>query len=235
MSCAASGSACSGLAALLSLISLPNRGNLVGSLGDALSGWITWLVGAIVAFVVPALLLWWGWLAFRGQRPQHSWVRWTSALVLIVSACALIGLIKRGVETEVAMHWSGVIGCWLVTDDSMTLNLPRYIGVVGTTLLFSGLALVGLLLATDVLFMDVAKRIGALALRVWARIVTWLGIVWRGPCARCSYSPRTRRKSRRRKIRPSSVAAKCPSPTTRVLNSAEATIPTREPAPGRIR
>jgi S-DNA-T family DNA segregation ATPase FtsK/SpoIIIE len=164
-----------GVATLLSLVHLPGRGNLIGPLGAGISGLLTMIVGRPVAFCVPALLLWWGWLAFGGRRPQHSWVKYGGAVLLLISACALFGLPNLALEREAFLPWAGILGTFLVYDAPKALHLPRLLGVAGTGILFMGLGMAGLLLATDLQYSRVAARVSGLAVSVWERV--WTGAI----------------------------------------------------------
>ncbi|NUP90767.1 MAG: DNA translocase FtsK 4TM domain-containing protein, partial [Candidatus Sumerlaeia bacterium] len=155
-----------GLTVLLSLLVLPRHDNLVGSLGDRIAAGLTLLVGRPVAFTLPALLLWWALLSFKGRRPQHSWVKCGGAVLLMLSACALIGLATRHLPKEQSLEWAGVLGVFLAYDAPLALNLPRYLGVAGASLVFVAAAMAGLLIATGLLYTSLAGRVSA-----WLRAI----------------------------------------------------------------
>ncbi|MBN1475494.1 DNA translocase FtsK [Candidatus Sumerlaeota bacterium] len=168
-----------GLIAFLSLLSSVGGWRFAGSLGERLSGGLTLVVGKPVAFGLPVLLLWWGWLAFRGRHPGHSWVKYGGAVVLILACSALLGLTTRHLDKVACLEWSGILGVSLVYDAPLALNLPRYLGMAGSTVLFVAAAMAGLLLATDVLYTDVARRtlrmLGVALRGLWLLLAT----VWR--------------------------------------------------------
>jgi DNA segregation ATPase FtsK/SpoIIIE, S-DNA-T family len=174
-----------GLIAFLSLLASAGGWRFAGSLGEKLSGGLTLVVGRPVAFGLPVLLLWWGWLSFRGRQPGHSWVKYGGAVVLILASSALLGLTTRHLDKAACLDWSGILGVSLVYDAPLALNLPRYLGMAGSTVLFVAAAMVGLLLATDVLYTDVARRtlrmlgallrgFGLLLATVWRHVKVWL-------------------------------------------------------------
>lgn len=180
-----------GALALLALITFTiakPQGNWLGFLGYGISYGVKWAFG-LGAYLVPFYLFWWGKRLLRGQKPLHSGADHLYFLVLLSSTCILLSVFAEsfpdraeGFEDKVvaetiflqdpyprtlARYYLGGVPAYLVFSDIPFLNLRQILSSIGTTLIFTSLALVSFLLLTRVRLFSamahIAKAIFAVA------------------------------------------------------------------------
>ncbi|MBM3334538.1 DNA translocase FtsK 4TM domain-containing protein, partial [Candidatus Sumerlaeota bacterium] len=148
-----------GSVCFLALFSANKPSNLIGPSGAFLAKWLTFVVGRIVAYFVPSVLLLWGVSRFRGIGWTHPLFRIVGLLLVVVAGCGLLYQMgydlgrfssSQNERDYVSFQWSGVLGAFLVSSGG--LNIPRYIGTTGAYLAFGSLSAIGILLATNFLF-----------------------------------------------------------------------------------
>lgn len=117
--------------------------NLVSTFGAYLAYALFFLFGW-ATYVIPVVILWWGYKLFRHSPPYLSVPRAIGLFVLLLSCGSLIGLFTIHSET-VSFYRAGFLG--FIT--SKFIN--RYFGQVGGYILFITLILLSLALVTEIL------------------------------------------------------------------------------------
>ena len=163
---------------LLSLISFDvgdpgwsstGRNGSVGNAGGRAGAWfadVVFYLFGYVAYLVPALFAYSAWLLFRERNMEGapaflSLIRWSSFLVVLASACGIVGLhfaVSDG-SLPVGIRGGGVIGALL------SERLVEVASSLGATLLLLSLLLASLTLFTGISWLTVMDRVGEWTLR----------------------------------------------------------------------
>jgi S-DNA-T family DNA segregation ATPase FtsK/SpoIIIE len=147
------------LACLLAVFSANRTTNLIGPVGAYLARFLVFALGQAVAYVVPGILMVWGFTRFRGIVWSHALFKMIGLLLVVTAGCGLLAqagydlakLIPTQAERDfVSFNWGGAVGGFLVSVGG--IDLPLYLGQTGTYLTLSALLAIGILLATNFLF-----------------------------------------------------------------------------------
>ncbi len=142
-----------------------NSGGVVGAwLAD-----IGLLLFGFLAFGLPVMLAWWGWLILRGARDgvtgkAELWIRLAGFALIVVAGAALAHLHFSTSHPMVAAGGGGIIGA------TFGNALGSVAGELGSTLVFLALFLSGITLFTGLSWLRLTDRIGAVTLR----FVAWI-------------------------------------------------------------
>lgn len=146
--------------------------NAMGSTGAWLSDLFFSLFG-FSAYIIPAMLLYRGWLIFRDRYTPLTFdsvtvgMKVTGALLLVLGLTCLFSLSSAPNHEALPFGAGGIIG------RSMQDGLVPLISPSGTVLVMLALTLFGLTLFAEVSWLAVMDRVGALAL-VWsATTINW--------------------------------------------------------------
>lgn len=173
-----------GFLSLLSLLSFSVHhlsGNWLGFLGytAALIGEYAFGLGA---YLIPCYFIWWGARLLGAQKPQHAATEHLYFFILLSSLCILLSVFAESLPDRAAGFEDRVITDTIVVQspyphtivrynlggvpfyyifrDLPFANLQRILSTVGTTLIFSILALVSFLLLTRVRILSNLRLIG---------------------------------------------------------------------------
>jgi len=118
--------------------------NLVRMFGAYLSAALVFSIGRIPSFIIPFFVLWIGVSFFRQNPPYWSFYRGMGFLILIISACALVGLFYLRTET-LSFYRGGGLG-YLISR-----VVVKYFGEFGGYIVFLSLFLLSFALVTEIL------------------------------------------------------------------------------------
>lgn len=157
--------------------------NGLGAPGALIAGFLCMLAGQAshVLYVIPAI---WGVMLFRHRPLDRLPARLIGLMVLLASGALLLH-----VDVPAAHDYERVGG---TLGAFMTRYIHSYVGIIGSHVIGVTLALIGLLLSTDILFLRVFDRLRALAALLGR---TWLGL-WHGLQARAKRKQREREARR---------------------------------------
>ncbi len=164
------------LALLLSLSLISNgwEQRWIGAVGDAMAGSATFILGGMVAYVLPFLLLLAAIHAFKGRTPFHPVRKTLSGVLILLALCAMLSLryalSEEPEARELSLFSGGVVGTFLTSDDSYALNLAGLCGPMGAYLVCLVMLLLGVMLSTDFLFVPIIRRLVA---KGRARVKKW--------------------------------------------------------------
>lgn len=157
-----------GLFFLLSVLFARPDQTLFGSLGAAVQQAFVLFFGQIAAFVFPLLLLYWSFRAIQRNdiTIDRLMVKMAAIFVFIITFCAVLTLplCYQPDSKKKCLELGGMLGNFITSDSG--LMIPRYIGVVGSALLFSLFMIPALLVATDMLFYPFFK-FSAVKIKSW--------------------------------------------------------------------
>lgn len=178
-----------GALALLALITFTiakPHGNWLGFLGYGISYGVKWAFG-LGAYLVPCYFFWWGRRLIRGQKIVYFGADHLYFLVLLSSICILLSVFAesfpdRAVSFEdkvvtdtiflqdpyprtLSRYYLGGIPAYILFSDLPFVNLRQILSSIGTTLIFTSLALVSFLLLTRV---RIFYTIALIAKALWA-------------------------------------------------------------------
>jgi len=122
---------------------IPPR-NLLGIFGAYLGGAIVFLFGRPTSFILPALVLLFGFKYFRNDKPYLSIPRVIGLVVLLVSVGSLIGMFNLG-NAYIRFYISGYLGA--ISSNFIT----SYFGRVGGFIIFITFIILSLALVTEIL------------------------------------------------------------------------------------
>ncbi|MCC5875478.1 MAG: DNA translocase FtsK 4TM domain-containing protein, partial [Candidatus Sumerlaeia bacterium] len=119
-----------------------------GEAGAAISRALRFLVGNILAFAVPIVLIWAGVMLFMGKRLPWSPTRFVGVLLLFPALAGLMALpfADEPDLREAALARAGVIGVYMV--DWHGLRLVGQFGTIGAAMTLLAGALAGLVMTT---------------------------------------------------------------------------------------
>jgi len=152
-------------------------GAAVHNAGGRLGAWFAdiflYLFGYI-AYLVPVMVGWAGWLVFRGAPAEPGvgllrfhLLRWAGFLITLLSACGLASLHFASAmgSLPVGTEAGGVLGSFLGSQ------FVAVLGLLGSTLLLLALFLAAVTLFTGVSWFDVMDTVGRLTLALvgWCR------------------------------------------------------------------
>lgn len=161
-------------------VSIQHSPNLIGPVGERVAQFMIFLMGQFVAYVVPGTLVVWGVTRFRGVVWSHIVLKMLGLLLLIIGACGLLTGVGYDVMRYISdraeldyrtFQWGGVLGAILITPQGV--NIPLYLGRLGTYLALSTMLLIGILLATNVLFYNLFMAIGRQLRRAYDAVLRW--------------------------------------------------------------
>jgi DNA segregation ATPase FtsK/SpoIIIE-like protein len=142
-----------GLFALFLMISLfvgPEGGSLIGPVGQGTSRLLVFLFGNIMAFTIPAFLMWFAVQLFLGYRTRWSPGRSLGICMLVLAATGMLALPNADdptVRTETFSR-AGAVGTFMVEWEG--LRLVGTFGVIGAAMILGAMALVGFVMITRV-------------------------------------------------------------------------------------
>lgn len=159
------------LLALLTFTIARPQGNWLGFLGYGVSYGFKWTFG-LGAYLIPCYLFWWGKNLLKGQKTLYFGTDHLYFLVLLASTCILLSVFAESfpdraenfedkvvAETiflqdpyprTLARYYLGGVPAYIFFSDLPFLSLRQILSSIGTTLIFSSLALVSFLLLTRV-------------------------------------------------------------------------------------
>ncbi|HOW42513.1 MAG TPA: DNA translocase FtsK [Candidatus Omnitrophota bacterium] len=117
--------------------------NLISTFGAYLAGILMFLFGW-ASYCLPAFFLWLGTQFFRNQPPLVRAGRIIGLILLVLSSCALIGLMTMRAEVVSAFR-AGFLGFIIAK------SIAAYFGELGGYILFSTLIVLSLALVTEIL------------------------------------------------------------------------------------
>jgi len=140
-------------------ISINRSSNLIGPVGEQVARFLTFLLGQIVAYIVPGTLLIWGVTRFRDLVWSHVVFKILGLILLAMGGCGLLAQAgydlvsfdrsEPHLEAK-SFELGGALGAFLISHEGA--NLPRFFGPMGTYLTMGTLLAIGMLLATNFLF-----------------------------------------------------------------------------------
>jgi S-DNA-T family DNA segregation ATPase FtsK/SpoIIIE len=139
--------------------------NWLGLGGAILSDFLIKSTIGYAVFVLPLLMLFWGWVIFRKAETRPAVTITNIALIgslLVSSSFGMLRLILG--EDSPGMEWSGVIG------DFLASILAQLLGKTGGAIVLLVGILVTLVLAVDLDLRETADRLR----RLWLRILDWV-------------------------------------------------------------
>jgi S-DNA-T family DNA segregation ATPase FtsK/SpoIIIE len=159
-----------GLFVFLSLVLAKGGRTLIGPVGARISSVVIFLMGNYVVYVVPLLVIAWGLRVFRGKRTQNVLVKVFGLGLFVLSMCTLLCLpfYQNEEMREKSFQFGGAIGNFLVSPHG--IGIPRYLGLLGTSLIFASFLIISLLLTTNFLFYNFFNSVGT---RFQERIGEW--------------------------------------------------------------
>ncbi len=188
----------------------------------------------LLAYLLPVVVAWSGWLIFRERMPDDSvnlnliFLRWAGFLVTLITGSTLASMHLH--LSHFQLPWPSDVGSGGILGGSIMQPMVSIFSSVGSTLLLLALFLGGVTLFTGVSWFTVMDRIGGLTLGLFSRI-GWLWDIWQE--RRMGQSAREERsaavKSRQRaaaahkspKIEP---IVKIPKPSVRVEKERQAPL-----------
>ena len=171
------------------------RNNVVGIVGAYLAEGAFFPFG-LAAFAVPVVCAYWAWRVFFGAGRDERWIK-AGGLVLLVfaysAALTAFGVEWNGSEFDAG----GMVGYYV------NVRSHVWFGPLGSRVLYASLTMIGLLLATDLLMVNVFGGIGRLAQRLglWSWETTRQGApaVWRWTARQAAATREFGRKLLRRR------------------------------------
>ncbi len=150
-----------GIFTILCLVSPSGDRSLVGPAGLTIREALHFVLGRFVVWAVPVGLVATAVLVFCSKVIPRLGARVAGMVGLVLSVCALLGLSGADDASMRAETFAmaGALGTFLT--DAEGLGLAWQLGALGSVLFFSGLALISLLLATDVLLGPIVAQTGA--------------------------------------------------------------------------
>ena len=207
----------------------------VNNLGGAAGAWFAdllfYLLGYL-AFLVPPMIGWSGWLVLRGEirHGQTDWsllaVRWAGFLLTVGAGCALAAM--HFTAQALPQRAGGVMG------ETLAGVLAPEFGVVGSTLVLMAVFLGGLSLATGLSWLTVMDWLGQGAVQGTSAAARWLrrareaGAAQRARRQREAAVAAERRREKRKKRKAPRIEPAAPPPEPGVRAEREKQIPLLE-------
>lgn len=140
-----------GVFVTISLLQTPFHLNLLGTSGNAVSGFLILLFGRYVSFFIPVVLIFIAISLIQNCVLRGVWIRIVGVTIGVVSLCMLLALLPNNFVSssrEKIFYAGGIIGNFFVQHQG--LRLPYYLGYVGTVLLGLCLFAISVLLTFDI-------------------------------------------------------------------------------------
>ncbi len=128
--------------------------NWLGLFGAILSNFLINSTVGLFAFVVPVLLLMWGWTMLRGGNIRRLVYFTNYAIMLVLLGAAFFGLLRKtGLGEVISAEWHGSFGAFFATI------LQQSVGLAGGIILTLSLTIVALTLAVDLDLHKTSERL----------------------------------------------------------------------------
>jgi S-DNA-T family DNA segregation ATPase FtsK/SpoIIIE len=128
--------------------------NWLGLFGSILSNFLINSTVGLFAFIVPVLLLMWGWTLLRKGNIRTLVYFSNYAIILALLGAAFFGLLRKtGLADVIAPEWHGSIGAFFATV------LQQSVGLAGGLIITLSLAIVAVTLAVDLDLHRTSERI----------------------------------------------------------------------------
>lgn len=120
-----------------------------------------------LAYLLPVIIAYSGWLVLRGGREQSEVVfhvlaiRWVGFFVTLAAGCALASIHFSVPESALPLDGGGILGRWLGD------GLAAVLGLLGSTLILLAMLLAGTTLFSGISWFSVIDFIGATGLAVF--------------------------------------------------------------------
>lgn len=133
---------------MISLLVGPDGGSLIGPVGQATSKVLLFLFGYVVAFAIPAFLMWFAVQLFLGYRTRWSPLRSLGICVLVLAVSGMLALpsaddVEHRAETFAR---AGAIGTFMVEWEG--LRIAGTFGTIGAAMILGAMALCGIVMIT---------------------------------------------------------------------------------------
>ncbi|MEQ8821893.1 MAG: DNA translocase FtsK 4TM domain-containing protein [Sumerlaeia bacterium] len=131
----------------------------IGSIGQAVSQGLRFLLGNYMAFLLPSVMLLFGVALIVGMRLRWCEIRLV-AFVFFVMGCAGLIALPGADQPEMrtlTFERAGALGCFLVEWEG--LRLVGQFGEIGAGMILSGMVLLGLIFTTQVGFGNLARKL----------------------------------------------------------------------------
>jgi S-DNA-T family DNA segregation ATPase FtsK/SpoIIIE len=151
--------------------------NIAGAFGAWFADVVLLLFG-FMAYLVPVMVAYSGWLAIRPGRmeiepfnPHRFGIRWAGFFLLLLSGCGLGAFITvaAGLLPQAEYGAGGLLGNWLVVQ-----GLARVFGEIGTEMLLLAVFFASLSLFTGLSWLVVMDATGRCALWLYAKLRSFL-------------------------------------------------------------
>ncbi|MEW6380549.1 MAG: DNA translocase FtsK 4TM domain-containing protein [bacterium] len=145
--------------------------NLMGSFGAWLADHLVIIIGG-VAFLIPLVLIFWGWRMITLRGWNHSFSQWLGILLLLPSTCGLLSLILGGLngETFAGFRHGGLTGYLVINS----LQMVSSFGTLGTFIILLTMFSISLILLTQVSVLDLILPLPSLVVQavtfLWDRV-----------------------------------------------------------------
>src|SRR6266446_904616 len=126
--------------------------NWIGAVGANVAAALFQTIG-LAAYLLPLLLLATAWRRFRSRRINAALTRVAGLLLLLLSASALLTLIRIRPFIDASFNAGGLAGAVIAS------GLAGWLNTIGATILLAAIAATGILLATNFSFAQFYERI----------------------------------------------------------------------------
>ncbi len=128
--------------------------NWLGLFGAILSNFLINSTVGLFAFIVPTLLLMWGWTMLRSGNIRRLVYFTNYAIILALLGSAFFGLLRKtGLGEVISAEWHGSVGAFFATI------LQQSIGLAGGMIVTISLGIVAITLAVDLDLHKTSERI----------------------------------------------------------------------------
>ncbi len=128
--------------------------NWLGLFGAILSNYLINSTVGLFAFIVPTLMLMWGWTMLRSGNIRKLVYFTNYAIILALLGSAFFGLLRKtGLSDVISAEWHGSIGAFFATI------LQQSIGLTGGMMITLSLGIVAVTLAIDLDLHKTSERI----------------------------------------------------------------------------
>lgn len=174
---------------------IPDLPNALGPPGAIVASYLYLLIGG-GAHMIYCITCVWGAMLLRHKPLDRLRSRFVGLLIVLFSVAALlqVDVTNPAIDSEPV---GGVIGAFFGD------LIEPYLGIIGANVIFGSLAIIGILLSTEFLFVRMANGLGGvtvLVLHAMATLVThlagWLAQSWRSADRAEAARPSRRRRER---------------------------------------
>ena len=127
---------------ILSLVPTPGGNNFVGAFGRYMAKYLKDIFGVFGAYFIPLVMIIWGYERIEHDDPEKMYLQVTGVVLLLVSACTMISLLKNDSYLPAGM-WGGYLGTFL------SRFLRRAFGAAGAGIILVTSGIISFLFTTE--------------------------------------------------------------------------------------